>query len=217
MKCKAKVIGTVIGCAVVVASTAYATVGSRTAELFYNNIKIMLNGKEVVPTDGNGNTIEPFIIDGTTYLPVRGVASALGLDVGWDAETSTVVLTDKDDTSNNEKVLLDNEIAKVSFIEIYEEEYLPGTCYLKLRVENKTDKKITVYTKDAYVNDTSVLLASGVPMVIEPGKASQNPFFFTYKNIGIDTKDAIQTIEFKLSFDNDESMVDTESLLVEVK
>lgn len=217
MKCKAKVIGTVIGCAVVIASTAYATVGSRTAELFYNNIKIMLNGKEVVPTDGNGNTIEPFIIDGTTYLPVRGVASALGLDVGWDAETSTVVLTDKNDTSNNEKVLLDNEIAKVSFVELYEEEYVPETCYMRLRVENKSDKKITVYPKDAYVNNTSILLASGVPMTIEPGKVSQNPFFFTYKNIGIDTKDAIQTIEFKLSFDNDESMVDTEALLVEVK
>lgn len=36
--------------------------------------------------------MEPFILDGTTYLPVRAVAGALGLGVGWDDATSTVTL-----------------------------------------------------------------------------------------------------------------------------
>ena len=44
------------------------------------------------PKDANGNTVEPFIIDGTTYLPVRAVSNALGLNVGWDDATSTVSL-----------------------------------------------------------------------------------------------------------------------------
>lgn len=92
MKKRTKVIGVVMGLVLLISTTAFATVGSRTAELFYNNIKVMLNGKEITPTDANGNAVEPFIIDGTTYLPVRGVASALGMNVGWDATTNTVKL-----------------------------------------------------------------------------------------------------------------------------
>lgn len=61
--------------------------------LNYPGIKITLNGSPVIPTDAEGNTVEPFTIDGTTYLPVRGIASALGLDVVWDQSTQTVVLT----------------------------------------------------------------------------------------------------------------------------
>ena len=79
---------------VLISTTAFATIGSRTAELLYDNIKVMLNGKEITPTDANGNVVEPFIINGTTYLPVRGVASALGLNVGWDAATNTVTLNE---------------------------------------------------------------------------------------------------------------------------
>ena len=48
--------------------------------------------------DANGNYVEPFIIDGTTYLPVRGIASALGLNVGWDGATKTVLLTTPEST-----------------------------------------------------------------------------------------------------------------------
>lgn len=64
----------------------------KTAELYYNDIKIRLNGETLVPRDGNGNPVEPFIIDGTTYLPIRAVASALGLNVAWDGATQTVIL-----------------------------------------------------------------------------------------------------------------------------
>ena len=37
--------------------------------------------------------MEPFISEGTNYLPVRAVAEALGLKVDWDSASSTVVLT----------------------------------------------------------------------------------------------------------------------------
>lgn len=68
------------------------------ATLNYSGIKIILNGTEVIPKDASGNTIEPFAINGTTYLPVRGIANALGLDVAWDQATQTVKLSS---TSNN--------------------------------------------------------------------------------------------------------------------
>ena len=37
--------------------------------LLYNNLKITLDGVEVIPKDANGVYVEPFAIDGTTYLP----------------------------------------------------------------------------------------------------------------------------------------------------
>lgn len=76
-----------------IAFSVSASSGKVSKELSYNNIKITLDGKEVVPKNANGEYVEPFIIDGTTYLPVRGIATALGLDVGWDGQTKTVMLS----------------------------------------------------------------------------------------------------------------------------
>lgn len=66
---------------------------TKQAELYYREVKILVDGKELVPQDVNGESTEPFIIDGTTYLPIRAVASALGLKVEWKAETSSIHLT----------------------------------------------------------------------------------------------------------------------------
>ena len=82
-------IGTILASGVVLAKKT-----SETAELFYNNIKISLNGQRVEAKDANGNYVEPFIINGTTYLPVRAVASALGINVDWDGNTNTVILSE---------------------------------------------------------------------------------------------------------------------------
>jgi len=63
------------------------------ATLDYSGIQITLNGQPVTPTDAAGNPVEPFAINGTTYLPVRAVANALGLGVEWEQATQTVKLT----------------------------------------------------------------------------------------------------------------------------
>lgn len=80
--------------------TAVATVGQRTVNVGYNDIKVTLNGKEVNLVDANGAVVEPFAIDGTTYLPVRAVANALGLEVDWDAATKTVMLNGQKSNTN---------------------------------------------------------------------------------------------------------------------
>ena len=71
------------------------------ATLNYRNIKITVDGSTVTPKDANGNTVEPFIIDGTTYLPVRAVASAVGYDVEWDSNSSTVKLTSEENVTSD--------------------------------------------------------------------------------------------------------------------
>jgi hypothetical protein len=68
-----------------------AAVTTKTVQAMYNNIKIMYNNT-LVPTD-----IEPFIINGTTYIPVRMMAGVFNKNVTWDGTTYTVGITDKED------------------------------------------------------------------------------------------------------------------------
>ena len=75
---------------ITVPAAAYET---KTATLYYRGISIKLDGAYLTPRDVNGTVVNPFIIDGTTYLPVRAVASALGLNVGWEQDTQTIYLT----------------------------------------------------------------------------------------------------------------------------
>ena len=72
-----------------------ASSGTKNISATYKNIKIILNGNEVIPKDVNGNVVEPFVSNGTTYLPIRAVGGALGMDVEWNGENSSVILTEK--------------------------------------------------------------------------------------------------------------------------
>lgn len=79
--------------AVLLSISVFASTDAVQTVLQYRDIKITLNGNPVVPRDGYGNAVEPFTIDGVTYLPVRAFADALGLGVDWDEATNTIVLT----------------------------------------------------------------------------------------------------------------------------
>jgi len=89
---KGFVVGLLFMCILLVSISALADGGTRTIEVNYSNIKITLDGKQITPRDGKGDIVEPFTYNGTTYLPVRGIATALGLAVDWDSTTNTVLL-----------------------------------------------------------------------------------------------------------------------------
>ncbi len=61
----------------------------------YVGVRLVVDGVMVTPKDAKGNTVEPFIADGTTYLPVRALAEALGKEVEWDGTTKTVYIGEK--------------------------------------------------------------------------------------------------------------------------
>lgn len=73
--------------------TAGAVSGKVTKELEYRDISVTLDGVKLDLKDAKGNHVEPFMFEGTNYLPVRALAESLGLDVAWDGSTATVVLT----------------------------------------------------------------------------------------------------------------------------
>lgn len=87
---KGLVAGALIGA--VVAGTAGVFAYTDYIEAVYNDIKIVVDGQQITPNDGNGKVIEPFISYGTTYLPVRAIANAFGKEADWDGETNTVIL-----------------------------------------------------------------------------------------------------------------------------
>jgi hypothetical protein len=58
----------------------------------FADIRLYIDGQRITPADANGNTVEPFIVDGTTYLPVRAVAEAFGKDVEWDGDAYAVYI-----------------------------------------------------------------------------------------------------------------------------
>ena len=65
----------------------------------YNGVTIYISGAKLEPKDANGNAVQPFIVDGTTYLPLRAVADAVGYDVTYDASIPAVKLTPKTSAS----------------------------------------------------------------------------------------------------------------------
>ena len=157
MKKNKLIVGTLIA-AMIIGSAAYASIGSRTATLVYDNIKILLDSKEIIPTDANGNTVEPFIIDGTTYLPVRGISNSLGLNVEWNSATKTVVLTTPGAFSGAVQVYNDDNVT-IEFAGCSAEKPYDWMdtvyYYANFNVKNKTDAELTFQTDALSFNGIS--------------------------------------------------------------
>lgn len=77
---------------VLVSGATYAANTTTLYNVIVDGIKIIVDGQKLNPTDVNGNKVEPIIYNGTTYLPVRAVANAIGKAVYWDGPNYTVYL-----------------------------------------------------------------------------------------------------------------------------
>ena len=76
-------LATLILGAVTVAATA-----NRTIEVTYG-VNVVLDGV----TQTFSEDMQPFVSGGRTFMPLRAIADALGLDVQWDSATSTAYLS----------------------------------------------------------------------------------------------------------------------------
>lgn len=64
-----------------------------TGALLNGQLKFKLDGKMVVPVGDDGTPVLPISYNGTTYLPVRAIGYLLGLGIGYDNSTKTVLIT----------------------------------------------------------------------------------------------------------------------------
>lgn len=109
------------------------------------SIKILVNGEEFKPKDANGNDVMVFTHNGTTYAPLRALAEAYGLEVGYDANRKMATvdsLAGIYDMSNT--LLYEDQNIAISYCQNYQEETWLGTYYgVQLMVENKTEIELT--------------------------------------------------------------------------
>lgn len=191
-KLKGIVLGIIIGTMLV--PTVFATIGTVTKELSYNDIKITLNDQKLTPTDANGNYVEPFIIEGTTYLPVRAVANALGLNVDWDGTTKTVLLKEKSDAVDvTGTVLYEKGGIKITYLGLKKEDY---STDFKFLIENNSSRGITVQAREESINGYMV---SGIMSDdVQPGKKANAEL--TYFNSTLEENGIYNIDELELSF-----------------
>lgn len=74
--------------------SALAISGRMTIEV--DPINVQVNGEVFQPTDVNGKEVPVFAYQGTTYAPLRALAEAYGLEVGYDAAANMATVTDPD-------------------------------------------------------------------------------------------------------------------------
>ena len=59
-------------------------------------IQVMVNGEVFAPKDAQGNDALVFVSGGTTYAPLRALAEAYGLEVGYDATRNLATVSAPD-------------------------------------------------------------------------------------------------------------------------
>ena len=52
-------------------------------------ISVSFNNKNLSMTDVNGNSVQAFVYQGTTYVPIRAVSNAFGADISYDSTSNT--------------------------------------------------------------------------------------------------------------------------------
>ena len=105
-------IGLVFAILLAAGTTVLAISNQTTLSVIISDIKLVVDGKPVTPKDATGKVVEPFIVDGTTYLPVRAIADALGKKVDWDESTNTIYIGKKPGESDGVESTLLTDLAQ---------------------------------------------------------------------------------------------------------
>lgn len=156
--------------------SALAVTGKVTKELEYRNISVTLDGVKLDLRDAKGNAVEPFMFEGTNYLPVRALAESLGLEVAWDSANATVVLTTPGNESSAEADPVDTFLLSKDHVRFYYTGYeatADGGYQFNIRVENDSDYTLHIYEQDFAINGFSV--DCDFELDIQPGESITQP------------------------------------------
>jgi len=87
-------LGIIVGALIFGSFALAAGIEFRTLSAEFRDIVVEIDGVAIEPKDVNGKVVEPFIVEGTTYVPARAISEALGKVVSWVPETNTVVIAE---------------------------------------------------------------------------------------------------------------------------
>ena len=114
-------------------------------------INIQVNGATFQPKDANGNDVPVFAYNGTTYAPLRALAEAYGLEVGYDAEAKMATVGTKQTASTDQEKLIDKAGKEITSYD---------TDIVSVTVNGKqigsSDPSSIVYAGRTYVNVKAV-------------------------------------------------------------
>lgn len=189
--------------------TALATTGKVTKELEYRNISVSLDGKKLDLRDAKGNAVEPFMFEGTNYLPVRALAESLGLNVAWNSATNTVVLTTPGEANVTDETLLTvKDGVRFYYTGI---EMNNNKQYIKIRCENDSDYRIFVYTRDLTINGKTISYDMNNPAFsfdceVDPGRSVDTAIVISDNQLKANGIDEIRRFSVRFAgYDADKS------------
>lgn len=179
-------------------TVAFASTGAKTLSATYNDIKIAVDGKVVTPKDANGKVVEPFVVNGTTYLPVRAVAEALGKTVSWDGKSQTATISTPNAVTG--KQVFDDEFVSIRFVGCRIDEGYSKKEYVAVyNVTNKTDYELTFQCGALSFNGVSYNKLSGSDEVApnSTGNIEFSSYYDAIPTSGITkTSGSIKVIDF---------------------
>ncbi|WP_054742874.1 copper amine oxidase N-terminal domain-containing protein [Cellulosilyticum ruminicola] len=100
--CLAFGLGTAL-CATAVSAANY----TKTITATYRNIDVTYNGASKTLS------AEPFLVDGSTYVPLRAVSEIMGADVKWNGTTNTVTITNA--AGSADSTALEQQLATANY------------------------------------------------------------------------------------------------------
>lgn len=187
---------------VAMVGSASATTGTVTKEIEYRNIAVSLDGTKLDLKDAKGNTVEPFMFNGTNYIPARALAEALGMSVSWDSATSTIVLKSANcatpstsASTETDKLIYDNNNIKIYYLGITESSSYIDGYDINVRIENSSSNDYIVQVRDLSVNGymTTGVLSSSVVA----GKKNNDKIIIYKSDLEKNSISSIDTVEFK--------------------
>ncbi|MEE1073265.1 MAG: copper amine oxidase N-terminal domain-containing protein, partial [Cellulosilyticum sp.] len=92
-------------CGILGAGAVTAEMGTRSVQATYRNIQVSYNGVN------QPMSVEPFLVNNSTYVPLRAIGDILGVSARYDSPTNTVVLTGGSATSQEELTNLRYQVA----------------------------------------------------------------------------------------------------------
>ena len=82
--------------ALLISSTAVtALAASGAIRIEVSPISVLVDGEVFQPKDAKGNDVMVFTYNGTTYAPLRALAEAYGLEVGYDGERNIATVSSR--------------------------------------------------------------------------------------------------------------------------
>ena len=217
---KGFVAGTLAGLVATTAIATFTPVVKTLENVITEGISIVIDGKDFVCTNANGDIVEPMIYNGTTYIPVRAVSSAFGKAVAWDGDSYTVYLGDMDgklekptatikDMTNiaTGRFFFEQETnVKDQYGTTYETAYFCDTIDYKDELssccEYLLDGKYSKFKATLFVPDGYSIEGTSSVYFIGDGQQIGDPITFTKTTKPLDVKINVEGInDFQIVFD----------------